>query len=71
MSSNQHTTETTTELFSLAQLAAMTQRSPSAIRAAFERLGLPCAYTVNGVDHWDAGQVEALFEHFRATEGSE
>ena len=61
---------TTTELVSVGYLSQMLQRSPNAIGQAALAIGIPPALLLNGVPHFDSGQVAQLTEHFRTSAGT-
>ena len=60
--------QTTQEFHSVGHMSALMQRSPREIGKAAELLGVKPAMKLNGVDHYDAEQLEQLLEHFREKE---
>ena len=59
------TVDAARDFVSIGQLSAHLQRSVRAIEQAAHKLGLMPALRLNGVPHFDAGQVEQLTAHFR------
>lgn len=53
------------DLQSIGTLCGVLQVTPRKIEAAAEALGIAAAFRINGVAHFNAGQVERLAEHLR------
>lgn len=56
---------TTAELNSIGYVCQLVQRTPRAIHAAAEALGIEPTVKINGVPHYDADQLELLNDFFK------
>ena len=55
----------TIELDSIGKLASVIQHHPSEIREVADKLGIPPAFVINGVPHFDVQGCRQLTEYFR------
>jgi len=55
----------TIEIDSIGKLAGTIQHHPTEIRQAAEQLGIPPAFVINSVWHFDSQSCRQLTEHFR------